>query len=235
MFDETPYRDVIFTTLGGCVAANKDEFVDLLKESGVSASVQDSDQNIVDKFIENIGTNPALLIGSAYLCAYSSTNISFDGDKVVDNATVHKVGKELYNYFDMGSTLVENQSNLDWGNVASGVKNVAGGLKSGGWAGGIGSLVESVGGKKLQESSEQKRSKRPISSAGVDMLRRKQEAKQQMIQGVLAAQKAQADAAAAITAAHAKKKKTIYIVAGVSAAVVLTVTIILLIRAKKKK
>lgn len=234
----TQNESVIFASLGSCIADNKQEFVELLRESGVSASSTEDVQVLVDKYVENVGTNPALLIGSAFLCTYYATDIHFDGQKSVDNNAVHQIGRNLFSYFDMGNNLVDEEtSHLDWGNVWSGVQKTAQGLQSQGWVGGIGAAVNEIGSGVDRKRNPQKYApeRRPMSTAGTDMLRRKQEARQQMIQAALAAQQAKAQAAAKIAEEERKKKKITYWAIGIGGVVLLGTAAFLIIRAQKKK
>lgn len=228
--------NVIFSSLGACIEFNKPEFVELLKESGVSADNSFSTEQLIDVYLNNVRTNPALMLGSAYFIAYHTTDIAFDGQKSVDNNTVHSIGRSMFSYFDMANA-DEDYSNVDWGNVWSGVKNVAGGLKQGGIAGGIGAATESIGTAvdRRQNPQNYTAKRQPLSSAGVDLLQQKQQARNQMIQSALAAQKAKADAAAKVAEEQRKKKTITYVAVGVGAVVVIGLGLFLYFRSQKNK
>ena len=227
--------NVIFSSLGACIEYNKPEFVELLKESGVSADLSFTTDQLIDAYLNNVRTNPALMLGSAYFVAFHTTDIAFDGQKSVDNETVHSIGRSLYSYFDM-SNAHEDFSNVDWGNVWSGVRNVAGGLKEGGVAGGIGAATESIGtAVDRQQNPQNYTKKQQLSSAGVDILQQKQQARNQMIQSALAAQKAKADAAAKIAEENRKKKTITYVAVGVGTVIVIGLGLFLYFRSQKNK
>lgn len=209
----TENEKVIFSSLGECIENNKEDFVELLRESGVTASMTNDTSKLVDLYLDNVGANPALMLGSAYLCAFHSTNVSFDGEKGVDNNTVHSIGRTLHSYF------AEDASNFDWNKV----RDIAGGFKSGGWAGGIGAATQSIGDAVDRRNNPQKYmpAPKPLSTAGMDMLRAKQDARNQMIQSALAMQKAKADAAVKIAEEKRKQKKTTYIAVGIGVGVLI--------------
>jgi len=228
-------HNVIFSSLGTCIEFNKAEFVELLKVSGVPAELSNSTEQLVDLYLQNVRTNPALMLGSAYFIAYHTTDtIAFDGQKNVDNDAVHNIGRSLYSYFGMSNS-DEEYSNVDWGNVWGGVRNVAGGLQQGGVAGGIGAATESIGDAVDRKRNPQKYAQqRQRSTAGVDMLQQQQKAKQQMIQSALAAEKAKAEAAAKIAAEQRKKKTITYVAVGAGVLLLVGVGVFLYIRSQKK-
>ena len=191
-FEATP-ANIIFWELGNCIASNKEDFVELLKESGVSASMSDFDEQLAEKYVTNVPNNKELLIGSAYLCAYNSTSIAFSGDKVVSNDQVHGIGKELFTYFEMGN---EDQSDFDanalLGMISGAGKDIAGGAMSGGPAGAYAGAAKAgldLAGKVMDGKNRKL-------YGGLDLMQKQQDAKSQMIQAALAAKKAEQDAAA---------------------------------------
>jgi len=222
---------VIFSSLGACIEFNKYSFVELLKESGISADLSNSTEQLIDLYLSNVQSNPALLIGSAYFIDYYTSDISFAGEKAVDNSSVHILGRNLYSYFDCENSN-EDFSNVNWGNVWGGVRNVAGGLQEGGIAGGIGAATLSIGDeierKRNPQANRQGGSSR--TSYGVDMLQKQQEARNQMIQAALKAQQAKAEAAAKIAAEKRKKKTITYIAIGVGVLAVITIGIVVYVK-----
>jgi len=225
--------DVILWTLGDCLANDKEEFIDLLTESGVSATNLDSDEQLSEKFVANVGQNKELLIGAAYLCAFNTSSVSFSGEKVVKNDQVHEVGKELFNYFEMSDRL-EEHSNLDSKSIldslGSAGKDIGGGAAGGGLPGAIIGALKAgadLGGKIVDKKSKDK-------FAGMEYMAKQQAAKSQMVAAALAARKAQQEAIAKQVTEKAKTKRTIYIVTGIAAVVLLSVSTFLIIRAKRK-
>tara|TARA_R110000751_G_scaffold102580_2_gene197245 strand:+ start:494 stop:1213 length:720 start_codon:yes stop_codon:yes gene_type:complete len=225
--------NIIFWELGNCIAENKEDFVELLKESGVTASMSDFDDQLAEKYVVNVPDNKELLIGSAYLCAYNSSSISFSGDKVVSNDQVHGIGRELYDYFSPVDP--EEQSDFDasalMGMLTSAGKDIGGGAMSGGPAGAYAGAAKAgfdLAGKVMDGKNRKL-------YGGLDLMQKQQEAKSQMIQAALAAKKAEQEALAKKAAEKAKTRRIIYISVGVGAAALLTVATILIIRSSKRR
>jgi len=221
--------NVIFWELGNCIATDKADFVELLQESGVSAGMNDLDDQLAEKFVVNVPNNRELLIGAAYLCAFNSSSISFSGEKVVSNDHVHNIGRSLWDYFDMSEHL-EDQSNFNLKDVLGGAaKDIGGGAASGGLPGAIVGALKSgtdLAGKISDKKSRDK-------WGGLDFMQKQQAAKSQIIQSALAAKKAKQEAAAKKATEKAKTKRIIYITIGVLATAALVVSGVLIYKARK--
>lgn len=206
MIVQAQNHSVIFTTLGECIVNHKEDFVEMLKESGVSCSMKDEPKELAEKYVENVDKNPALMIASAYMCAYYSTDISFDGEKSVDNNQVHGISKSLYDFFSIDDNFYE----------------FAGGL--------LGGLVSK--GKDIAQDLYQQKQKQK--TAGVDMLSQKSQAKQQMVNAILEQQRMKQEMELKKAEDQKKKRRTWIIVGSVAGALILGTAIFLIIKSKKK-
>jgi hypothetical protein len=85
--------------LGNILVRNKKDFVDLLNESGIDASLNDSNVNLVNLFINNIDTNRKLILGSSMLIAMHNKQMGFDGEDELSDQGVKNSYKVIKEYF----------------------------------------------------------------------------------------------------------------------------------------
>ena len=209
------YKDkIILSDIAKCSVTQKVDFVDLLTETGVAASQSQSSEQLIELFLDNISTNKELLIGAAYLCAFNTSSLSFEGEPAVNNEKVHDIGRRLYSYFEMGEQLPnEEEEHSEIAPIIAGAFQL---------------------GKKLFNKARDNRADNEQSRSGtLDYLEKQQAAKTLMIQQVMA-QKAAQQAAALQKAEAAAKTKRTYIIAGsIGAGLLLTTAIILYVRSKR--
>lgn len=220
---------IILSDLGKCSVTRKNDFIDLLIESGIPVSNSLTSEELVEVFTENVDSNKELLIGAAYLCAFDTSSLSFDGERVVDNGQVHKIGKSLFNYFDMGNSLLDTTSDNpeEYSEIApflvaaaSSLKNKFG--KNKGSGGGVGGFL-----KRKQESNL--RSQHDT----VDIVRKREEAKQQMLQAII--QQRQAQQIAAQQALETKRKNQRMLIIGGSVVAVTLAIIGVVVVLKRRR
>jgi cobalamin biosynthesis Mg chelatase CobN len=72
------YRGMM-RSLGECLVKNKNEFVVLLNESGVSSSENDSVASLIDKYVNNICHNQKLMLGTSLLLEMKNKTSNADG------------------------------------------------------------------------------------------------------------------------------------------------------------
>ena len=110
----------LMNRMGGVIANNKSDFVDMLDTCNVNFSGID-DAELISCYIDEIPSNNQLKVMSAYLLEHNEAS-SFSGqienDQVYDNYNV------IYNYWDFNS---ENSSNAGGGGAGGGgvVKEIA--------------------------------------------------------------------------------------------------------------
>ena len=87
-------RNTIITELGRLLADNKQDFVNLLKESGVNASTKDSELELIDLYVNNLPNNKKLMLGTSLLVQQKNKTLSADGTPQISDTNV-KVGYEV--------------------------------------------------------------------------------------------------------------------------------------------
>jgi hypothetical protein len=93
--------DVVLQELAICLANDKENFVEILNNAGVPASIQDSDVVLIEKFTQNALANKKLLIGASLLINYRNKVTNFDGEEEVSDIGVKNAYKVLqYNFID---------------------------------------------------------------------------------------------------------------------------------------
>jgi hypothetical protein len=95
---ETANR-LISRELGTSLAKNKSHFVSLLKESGVPASIFDSNIELVNKFVDNVPYNNKLRVGAALLINSNNQEVGFDGKKQIDKNNVRNCYRVMTNQY----------------------------------------------------------------------------------------------------------------------------------------
>lgn len=83
----------LLSELGKSVVTHREDFVHLLNDSGIPASEQLSDEQLISLFVDNIQTNKELALGASLLVQYNNNKSGADGPEVNDDAV--KAGYEL--------------------------------------------------------------------------------------------------------------------------------------------
>jgi hypothetical protein len=90
---------LISRELGASLANNKMNFVDLLNESGINASMDDSNIELVNKFVDNVPINAKLRLGASLLVNSQNQEIGFDGKKAIDKTNVRNCYRVMTNKY----------------------------------------------------------------------------------------------------------------------------------------
>lgn len=90
---------LISRELGASLANNKMVFVDLLNESGVNASINDSNIELVNKFVDNVPINQKLRLGASLLVNSQNQEVGFDGKKSIDKTNVRNCYRVMTNRY----------------------------------------------------------------------------------------------------------------------------------------
>ncbi len=199
--------------LGKILVKHKADFVELLNQSGIYASVQMPDLDLINKFIDSINYNKKLLIGTAFLINVHNKSIGFDGGEEVNDDSVKHAYKTMYSYF--GAYDFMDASDSDFSNASSDVGAIAAALGEGAKLG-----------SQIAQNKEKKK------YGGQDLLSKKIDAKNQMIQSAIAQK--QADSAAKAKAAESKSKITKIVVIATVSVVVIGLGILAYVKLKKK-
>jgi hypothetical protein len=180
------YR-ALMQELGRILVRDKQDFVDLLNESGYEAEITDSDADLVDIFSENISSSPSLMLGASMLTASHNKKMGFDGeDEYLDDRLVKSSYRVIQSAF---SGELEESSN-------------AVGAVLGATAAGAG-LAKSIIDRKTQKEG-----------AGMKAFEQKEATRQQLLSGVLQAKQQQAETAKKQQEEKAKSRRTLYIIGG---------------------
>lgn len=93
---------LISRELGTILANNKTNFVDLLNESGIPASINDTHVELVNKFVDNIPYNAKLRLGASLLVNSENQEVSFDGKKSINKDNVRNCYRIMSNKYKEG-------------------------------------------------------------------------------------------------------------------------------------
>ena len=205
--------------LGNILVRNKKDFVDLLNESGIDASLNDSNVDLVNLFINNIDTNRKLILGSSMLIAMHNKQMGFDGEDELSDQGIKNSYKVMKEYF------IDDFSNSDGPIGASTVGGAASGGVVGAIAGAIGDIAKTTG--KISEGQQKKK------YGGLDLVSKKEASKQAMIQSILDQKKLQADTARKQQEEKNKTKKIVYIIGGSVLAIGILGFVVYMVKRKK--
>lgn len=209
--------------LGKILVRNRKDFVDLLNDSGVPATLGNTDAELVNRFVDNISTNPKLILGASLLTQMHNKQMGFDGESELSDEGVKNGYYAMQSYFS-----ADEYSYIDLEGIGS---STLGGAASGGAVGAIAGAIGDIS-KATSKISEGQQKKK---YGGLDYLSKKQDAKTAMVQAALAQRKAQIDAASKAQETKAKARKMTYIIGGSVLGVAIIATVIVLLVKKKKK
>jgi len=170
--------------LGYILVRDKKDFVDLLNESNIPATIDMTSVNLVDLFVDNIHKSKKLMLGASILVNSHNRKMGFDGDVDDQVKDGYLVTKEYFsNAVDPITAIAEATGKL--GEAAG---TIVGGAQKNKYAKNYG---------------------------GLDLVSKKEDTKQILLQSVMAGQQAAMDAAKAKQESKAKTTKTLLIVGGV--------------------
>lgn len=198
---------VLMRELGNILVHEKQDFVDLLNESGVEAMIIDSNTELVDKFVENLPHNPNLMIGASLLAQMHNRKMGFDGSDTIDDRMVKNGYGVMQSYF-----------------IGEGYSNAV--SDAGLIAGAIGATAA------LGSSISQAQQKKKYGSQ--DIAQQKEASKQAILQGILAQQQQKADAMKKAQEDKAKTRRLVYIIGGSILAIAVIGVVAYTIKRKRK-
>jgi hypothetical protein len=187
--DTSNANALLMKEVGTSLAKNKSDFIELLTSSGVPANDSMSDIELVNSFVNALPQNKSLMISTAYMINNQNRFVSADGTEQISDKGVKVSYKVMYDFFtkdDLNSQEFLNAS----GDVAAIAQGV-GALANLGTSG-IGAIQKKKYG-------------------AMDALGKQQEAKNQLIQSVLATKQAEATAKQKSAESSAKTKKILLI------------------------
>jgi hypothetical protein len=185
--DYTSANEVLMHELGATLVRRKQDFVDLLNESGVPAKINDSDGELIDTFVNNIPSNKKLMLGSSLLVNMQNKELNFDGDSKLSDENVKNGYHVMKTYF-----IDENYSNA--------VDPVT-------------AIAEAVGqGLKLGSNVQEGKNKKKY--GGLELAQKQQESKQAMIASAMQAKQANLAAKQKEQETKSQTKKLVYLIGG---------------------
>lgn len=185
--DYASANEVIMRELGDILVRRKKDFVDLLNESGVVASMSNSDIELIDIFVENVDTNKKLMLGSSLLVNMQNKELNFDGNLKLSDENVKNGYHVMRTYY-----IDENYSNA--------VDPVT-------------AIAEAVGqGLKLGSNVQEGKNKKKY--GGLDIAQKREESKQAMITSALQAKQGNLAAKQKDEENKTKTKKLVYLIGG---------------------
>jgi len=216
-------NEVLMTELGRILVTKKDEFVDLLNESGVNATTEMSDGELVDLYIENIDTNNDLMLGSSVLVNHWNQKSGYDGEDVLSDTGV-KQGYGVLRAYYADPYQDEEYSNIIpiLGAIGKGVKNLwqnRDRIKQG---------IQAYKGAGPQGGGGM-----PPGGYSEDM--RKTDAQEAMLSSIIAEKSAESKAKQEQIDQQNKTTKTALYIAGGLGVTALIVTLVLVLKNKSKK
>jgi len=202
---------LLMSELGSILVKSKKDFVDLLNESDIIAYDTMSDNKLVDLYVSNLDTNKKLRLGTALLINMHNKQIGFDGDEEVSNDGVKVSAIVLDDYYGAEGTM-DSSEDYDaptiGGTMSSSEEDysyVPGlGTAIAGAIGGVSNL-----GTKIAEGQQKKK------YGSLDIATKKQEAKSQMTQQILAQKLAETENKKKEDEQKQKTTRTLLIVGGV--------------------
>lgn len=192
--DTANANSLLMKEVGKSLVKDKANFVELLTSSGVPANDSMSDVELIDAFVNNISDNKTLKISTAYMINKSNAFLSADGTEQLSDKGVKVTYKVMNDFFNSSDNTdeYENADGEKHSNLIPAVVGAVAGL-----------------GKTVLEGQQKKK------YGATDALQKQAEARQQLVQSVMAQRKAEADAKQKQLESKAKTKK-ILLISGVS-------------------
>jgi F0F1-type ATP synthase membrane subunit c/vacuolar-type H+-ATPase subunit K len=187
--DTSNANNLLMREVGKSLVKNKSNFIELLTSSGVPASESMSDMELVDSFVNALPNNKSLMIGTAYMINNDNKFVSADGNEQISDKGVKVCYNVMYDYF--------SGEEEEYSNVPGVAEAIAGAVQ------GVATL-----GTKIAEGQQKKK------YGAMDALSKQKEAKQQMVQSILAERRAKIEESTKQKETKSKTTKIILIVAG---------------------
>jgi hypothetical protein len=205
-------NEVVMSQIGSIIANKREDFIDVLNNSGIEVSNNVEDIDLVDSFLDNIDSDDMLLNVSILVNHNNQVN-NFDGEPELSDIGVKSTYKVLTTYFDGENNLYDKESS-----------NFIGEKRSNGW-GDFANTLAKTGTGIYQDIKNKK-------TGGQDALNKQKESRNQLVASIIAQKQAKIDAQAKIKADKEKTNRTIFIVAGLGIGLVLLGGIYLVINKK---
>jgi hypothetical protein len=203
--DYVSANELLMQETGKQLVNNKKDFVDLLNESSIPASLNDSDIELIEKFVENIPINQKLMLGTSLLVNMKNKQSSFDGSMELSDDNVKNAYHTMRTYF-----IDEKYSNA--------VDPLTAALD--------------LAARGTELSNTVIKGKQQKTGVGQQLASKREDAKQALIQSVITEKNARLQAEQKKQDNKLKQQKTIYIIGG--SILALTIIGIIIYKVKKK-
>jgi hypothetical protein len=194
----------LMSEIGKILVRKREDFINLLNESGITATNEMSDATLVNLYIDNVDKNKKLVLGTSLLVAMHNKQLGFDGEEEINDDAVKAGYGAMREYFFNAQ-----------GAAADPVTAIAQAL-------GAGANL----GTKLTEAKIKKK------YGALDALQKKQDAKAAITQQLIAAKQAQIESDTKKGERADKTKRTLLIVGGVIAGIAVLGVVLMSIRKK---
>ena len=188
--DTANANSLLMREVGKSLAKDKANFVELLTSNGVPANDSMTDLELIDAFVNNISDNKGLKISTAYMINKRNSFLNADGSEQLSDKGVKVSYKVMNDFFDSSDNTDEYQ-------------NADGEQKSNFLPAAIGA-VAGLGNTLIQGNQKKK-------YGATDALQKQAEARQQLVQSVMAQRQAEADAKQKQLETKSKMKKILLI------------------------
>lgn len=200
-------KEVVMSQVGSVIANQKDDFIHVLRTSGIPMNDDAEDYQLVESFLDNLA-NDNMLLNVSIIVNTNNKVLNFDGEPELSDVGVKSTYKVLSSYFNSdGYSDDDNAEN----NINE--KIYIGEKRSNGWGDFANNLVTTGAG--IYQDVKNKK------TAGQDTLNAQKESRNQLVQSIIAQKQAKVDAQAKAKEQKEKTNRTILIVGGISIAVVL--------------
>lgn len=192
---------VVLQELAVCLVCERDNFIHILRHSGVNVNDDATDVELIQTFVRNAPKNRELLLGASYLINHRNKVTGFDGEDEVSDAGVKNTYGVMKTYF-VGNPEMTDEEHSNWIGAVAGL---AGQLLGGG---------KSKGGGSSKASSD-KEARAREAKARLEMQRKIEEVKRK-----------EAEKARIAKARAEKKTRNILIIGGVVVSVLIIAVVI---------
>ena len=97
--DSSNALKLILNEVANAIVKDRENFIEVLKTSGVTVMDGATDIQLIDLFVNNAPNNKKLLLGASLLINHRNQVVSFDGESEMDDNSVKSVYKGMESYF----------------------------------------------------------------------------------------------------------------------------------------
>lgn len=90
---------LLMRELGKIMVKDREDFIYMLKYSGIDVPENISDINLIQLFIDNAYSNKRVVVGTSFLISHNNKMVGFDGEEYTSNICADAVHKSLNNFF----------------------------------------------------------------------------------------------------------------------------------------